>query len=273
MNYYQKVRLYFLSLYKGKDLLVELTKRDFQQRYKGSILGVIWALLSPLLMLAVYTFIFVAVFKLKWGAMETNGSKMLYTMMIFAGLIPFQIFSESVNRSVSILNQSANYIKKVVIPVEILPSSIVLSTVLNSFFSVCLLTLGKVFFLDTPNWTLVFIPLLMIPITFLSLGISLLVAAFGIYLKDLVYVIGLLVNVLFYMSPIFYSTDALPENFKVFVMFNPIAPIIEQYRDVFVSGQMFSLHEYFISAFWAFVFFIIGLIIFRYLRRGFSDVI
>ncbi|WP_336762297.1 ABC transporter permease [Paenibacillus sp. USHLN196] len=273
MNYYYKIRQYYLNLYKGRGLLLELTKRDFQQRYKGSTLGVIWALLSPLLMLAVYTFIFVAVFKLKWGALETNNSRMLYTMMIFAGLIPFQIFSESVNRSVSILNQSANYIKKVVIPVEILPFSIVLSTVFNSFFSVCLLTLGKVFFLDTPNWTLVLIPLLIIPITFFSLGISLLVSAFGIYLKDLVYVVGLVVNILFYMSPIFYSTDNLPENFKFFVLFNPIAPIIEQFRDVFVNGQMFSLYEYFISVFWAFVFFIIGLIIFRYLRRGFADVI
>lgn len=273
MNYYNKTRKYFSSLYKGKDLLFELTKRDFQQRYKGSALGVIWALLSPLLMLAVYTFIFVAVFKLKWGAIETNDNKMLYTMMIFAGLIPFQIFSESVNRSVSILNQSANYIKKVVIPVEILPSSIVLSTVLNSFFSVCLLTLGKIYFLDTPNWPLVFIPLLMLPITFLSLGISLLVSAFGIYLKDLVYVVGLALNILFYMSPIFYSTDNLPGNFRFFILFNPVAPIIEQFRDVFVNGQMFSLQGYLLSVFWAFVFFLLGLFIFRYLRRGFADVI
>lgn len=273
MSGVKQIKEYLIGIYKSKDLLFELTKRDFQQRYKGSVLGVIWALLSPLLMLAVYTFIFVAIFKLKWGGLENNTSRMLYTLMIFAGLIPFQIFSESVNRSVSILNQSANYIKKVVIPVEILPASIVLSTALNSFFSVFLLSLGKIFFIDTPNWTLMFIPIIMIPVTLLSLGISLLVSALGVYLKDLVYVVGLIVNILFYMSPIFYSMDKIPESFRVFIMFNPIAPIIEQFRDVFVNGQMFSLRDYFISILFAAVIFMAGLITFRFLRRGFADVI
>ncbi|MEK4158885.1 ABC transporter permease [Paenibacillus odorifer] len=273
MDFYRRIQNYLKSIYKSKDLLFELTKRDFQQRYKGSLLGVIWALLSPLLMLGVYSFIFVSVFKSKWGDSSIQDGNMLYTMMIFAGLIPFQIFSESVNRSVSLLGQSANYIKKVVIPIEILPSSIVLSTIINSFFSVALLIVGKIFFLNTPNWTLVFVPLVLVPSMLLSLGFALIVAAFGIYLRDLVYIVGLLVNILFYMSPIFYSSEALPEKFRFLINLNPIAPIITQFRDIFVNGQLFSISSYLISLSISFVIFILGLSIFNYLRKGFADVI
>ncbi|WP_028531125.1 ABC transporter permease [Paenibacillus sp. HW567] len=274
MNFYKRTQNYLVSLFKSKDLLFEFTKRDFQQRYKGSLLGVIWALLSPLLMLGVYSFIFVSVFKSKWGSSSIQqDGKMLYTMMIFAGLVPFQIFSESVNRSVSLLGQSANYIKKVVIPIEILPTSIVLSTVINSFFSVGLLILGKLLFLNTPNWTLIFVPLVLIPIMLLSLGFALIVAAFGIYIKDLVYVVGLLVNILFYMSPIFYSADSLPARFRFLIHLNPIAPIINHFRDVFINGELFSISSYITSFFISFIIFILGLTIFNYLRKGFADVI
>lgn len=273
MKAYNRIQKYLVNLYKSKDLLIELTKRDFQQRYKGSLLGVIWALLSPLLMLGVYSFIFVSVFKSRWGNSSVEDGNMLYTMMIFAGLVPFQIFSESVNRSVSLLAQSANYIKKVVIPIEILPASIVLSTVINSTFSIALLVVGKLLFLNTPNWTLVFLPLVLIPILLLSLGFALIVASFGIYLRDLVYIVGLIVNILFYMSPIFYSPEALPEKFRFIIHLNPISPIINYFRDVFVNGELFTISSYLISLLISFVFFILGLIIFNYLRKGFADVI
>ncbi|OBZ07845.1 hypothetical protein A8L34_24750 [Bacillus sp. FJAT-27264] len=273
MSLYTRSKKYFFNLYKSKDLLVELTKRDFQQRYKGSVLGVIWAMLSPLLMLGVYSFIFVSVFKSKWGDSSIQDGNMLYTMMIFAGLIPFQIFSESVNRSVNVLSQSSNYIKKVVIPIEIIPFSIVFSTIINSFFSVALLVIGKIMFLSTPNWTFIFIPLILIPIMILSLGASLIVAALGIYLRDLVYVVGLLVNILFYMSPIFYSAEAIPERFRFFIHLNPIAPIITQFRNVFINGQLFSVSSYITSLLVSIIVFLLGLSIFNYLRKGFADVI
>lgn len=107
----------------------------------------------------------------------------------------------------------------------------------------------------------------------LSLGFALIVAAFGIYLRDLVYIVGLLVNILFYMSPIFYSSEALPEKFRFLINLNPIAPIITQFRDIFVNGQLFSISSYLISLSISFVIFILGLSIFNYLRKGFADVI
>ncbi|OMF30856.1 hypothetical protein BK133_16375 [Paenibacillus sp. FSL H8-0548] len=271
-NLINKVVRYLSSLYSSKNLLFEFTKRDFQQRYKGSLLGVVWAFIAPLLMLAVYSFIFVIVFKSRWGNV-TESSDMLYTFMIFAGLIPFNLFAESVNRSVGILTQSSNYIKKVVIKLEILPTSIVLSTAINSLFSLLLLVLGKFLFLDTPNGVLIFAPLVLVPIVILSLGVSLLVAALGIYLRDLVYIVGLLVNILFYMSPIFYSASVIPEKFRFILAFNPISPIITLYRDIFINGQLFSLSLYFQTCFTALIVLVIGLFVFNFLKKGFADVI
>ncbi|SDN35230.1 lipopolysaccharide transport system permease protein [Paenibacillus sp. yr247] len=269
---FNRVVKYFLSLYDSRNLLYEFTKRDFQQRYKGSLLGMVWAFVSPLLMLTVYSFIFVIVFKSKWGN-DTGSSDMFYTLMIFAGLIPFNIFAESVNRSVNLLSQSANYVKKVVIKLEILPASIVLSSLFNSLFSILLLVLGKIVFLNTPNWSLIFAPLVLLPIVLLSLGTALLVSALGIYLRDLVYIVSLLINILFYMSPIFYSTDLIPNKFRFLLELNPISPIITLYRDVFIKGQLFSLTSFMASCLISMIVLLIGLSVFHFLRKGFADVI
>ena len=259
-------------LYSHYNLLIEFTKRDFLQRYKGSKLGFLWAILSPLLMLAVYSFIFVAVFKIKW-ANDVNSEDMMYTLMIFSALIPFNIFAESVNRASAILPQSANYIKKVVIPIEVLPISIVLSTMINNLFSIVLLSLGKIIFLETPNWTLIFAPLAFIPILLLSMGSALFISALGVYLRDLTYVVSIAINVIFYLSPVFYSSEIMPERFKFLLSVNPIAPIIEINRDIFIRGELFDGSSYLLSLLTSVVVLILGLSSFYYLRKGFADVI
>jgi lipopolysaccharide transport system permease protein len=259
-------------LYDSRELLAQFTKRDFLQRYKGSNLGFFWAFISPLIMLTIYSFIFIGVFNLKWGD-DLQSGNMLYTLMIFCGLIPFNIFAESVNRATVVLPQSANYIKKVVLPVEILPISIVLSTTLNNGFSLLLLVLGKIMFLNTPNWTILFAPLVILPIILFTIGISLFLSAISVYLRDTAYVIGLVINMLFYLSPIFYSTDKVPSKFQFIVKLNPISPMIEQWRYIFIKGELFSLTIYFQTLMTAVIFFIIGLAIFYLLRKGFADVI
>ncbi|CAH1193355.1 Teichoic acid translocation permease protein TagG [Paenibacillus plantiphilus] len=261
-----------LTLSHSRNLLLEFTKRDFLQRYKGSSLGIVWAIISPLLMLAVYSFIFVAVFKLKWGN-DVESGDMLYTLMIFSALIPFNIFAESINRAVAVLPQSANYIKKVVMPIEILPISIVLSTAMNNMFSVGLLAIGKVLLLDTPNWTLIFAPIVFIPVILFSAGIALVVSALGVYLRDLTYITGIAVNVLFYLSPVFYSIEIIPKQFQFLLSINPIAPIIDFSRDIFIRGQMFDLSEFGLALLGASFVFVLGLGLFYFLKKGFADVI
>lgn len=261
-----------LQLRKYKELIFQLTKRDFLQRYKGSYLSFLWAMLSPLVMLAVYSFIFIIIFKLKWESPQDYG-KSTYTLMIFSGLVPFYIFSESINRSLTLIASNANYIKKVVFPAEILPISLVISTVINHGFGLMLLIMGKFLFLNTPNWTILLLPLAILPLVMLSLGLTLICAAVGVYVRDLVHVIGLLMNVLFYMSPIFYSTSIVPEPFNVFISINPLTPIIEQWRAIFIRGELFDLAGYAISLTTSTAILCLGFITFYLLRKGFADVI
>jgi len=136
LKYVKKIFKNIRALVPFKDLIIELSKRDFLQRYKGSYLGFIWALLNPLVMLSVYSFIFIAVFKSRWGEVGID-SNATYTLMIFSGLVPFYVFSESVNRSLTILVNNSNYIKKVVIPVEVLPISLVVSTTIRERLLIC----------------------------------------------------------------------------------------------------------------------------------------
>lgn len=260
------------SLRNHIDLIKEFSKRDFLQRYKGSYLGFLWALVYPLVMLAVYSFIFIVVFKNKWGELpgETNAT---YTLMIFSGLVPFYIFSESVNRSLNILVCNANYIKKVVMPVEVLPISLVISTTMNQLFGLGLLVVGKLIFMDTPNWTLIFIPMLLIPLILLSLGCSLIFSAIGVYIRDLAHVVSLVINVLFYMSPIFYSSTKVPDSFKFVIKLNPLAPIIDMWRDVILKGQLFDVSIYVTYVITMVIFVICSFGVFYYFRKGFADVI
>lgn len=130
-----------LIVFKNFDLLVQLTKRDVLGRYRGSIFGVLWSLLSPILMLLVYTFVFGVVFKARWGgAVDDKGQ---FALIIFSGLLCFNILSESTSRAPSAISGNPNYVKKVVFPVEVIPLSIVFSSVWNAFLSTIVLILGQ----------------------------------------------------------------------------------------------------------------------------------
>ncbi|CEH30654.1 ABC-2 type transporter [Aneurinibacillus migulanus] len=260
------------QLWSYRELIYQLTRRDLLARYKGSYLGFAWALLTPLVMLFIYSFIFVIVFKLKWG-LGTEESKTLYTLMIFSGLIPFYIFSESINRSLVLISGNPNYIKKVVFPLEILPISLVISTIINNIFGLILLLVAKLVFLQTPSLPLLLIPILFVPLIFLSLGLAFAFSALGAYIRDLTHSIALVVNMLFYMSPIFYQTSIVPEPFRSIVNINPLTSIIEQWRDVILLGRGIDYGQYGISLFTSVIVLAIGYFIFQYLRKGFSDVI
>lgn len=269
---FSRVSEYAKKIYSYRELLLQLTYRDLTARYKGSYLGITWGLLNPLIMLGIYSFIFIVIFDLRWG-LDASDNKTLYTLMIFSGLVPFYIFSESVNRSITVLSNNANYVKKVVFPLELLPVSTVLSILINNMFGMFLLILGKLVFLDTANWTMIYIPLVLIPLVILSIGLSLALSALGVYIRDLVHAVGLIVNILFYLSPIFYDSSIVPAPFDSVVNLNPLTVIIGQLRDVVLLGQPLDLNSYFLTLFSSMIVFIIGLITFMYFRKGFSDVL
>jgi len=261
----------FLSkLVANKFLIKQLTIREIQGVYRGSILGMGWVWLVPLLMLAVYTFVFSEIFRLKWPGTEGLGS-LGYAMHIFIGMLVFQFVADLMNRSPGLMQQNQNYVKKVVFPLPVLP--LVLS--LSSGFSLLVMTLVLIFFasflLGISRAMLGLI--IVLPAVFIfGLGISYFFSALGVYLPDIKQFNALLTSLLMFLSPIFYPLSAVPESWQTFYLINPLALFMEAIRTLVVSQESLSLWQILSVWMWAVSSLISGYLLFRFLKKGFADV-
>ena len=225
------------SLISHGSLISQLTKRDFAQRYKGSFLGVVWVLLTPLLYLLIYTFVFSVIMGAKWGVTEQEGT-MQFALALFCGLIVYNIFSESVILAPSLILGNSSYVTKTVFPIEILAVISVASAVLRAFAGIGIFLLGVLVFMGHLNWTLV---LILIPLTgavLLSLGIGWFLSALGVFVRDMAQAVIVLVQLLFFMTPIVYPVNMVPEAFRPIIYVNPFTHLVEAARDVALWGRL-----------------------------------
>lgn len=234
-------------------------------------MGLLWSFLNPALMLVVYTFFFSVVFKARWPGGGT--SKTEFALVLFAGLMTFNLFAECINRAPALILGNVNYVKKIVFPLEILP---VVSLGAAGFHFLVSLSVWLCFysiFFGTPPLTIFYLPLILIPLIILILGISWGLSSLGVYLRDVSQVTGTIVMILMFMSPIFYSISALPENYHVFLKLNPLTYEIEQVRAVMIWGETLDwgrwLLQLLISSLVAWT----GYIWFQKTRGGFADVL
>ncbi|MGE7950641.1 ABC transporter permease [Lysinibacillus xylanilyticus] len=256
-----------------RNLIKQLTKRDFELKYKGSFLGGIWSFITPLIMLAVYTFIFSVVFNARWG-IEQSDNKFEFAMIIFSGLIIYNIFNETVSKSTTIILSNVNYVKKVIFPLDILPLTTLLSSLINAFFNIVVLAVGIAIFVPDWNFMWIFISLIyLIPISLFSLGFAYVVASIGVYIRDLAYTVGVLLNILFYVTPIFYPISLVPEFMHPIMNLNPLTYVIEGYRDAVFAGKFPDWGSFLVFTLSGYVFMLLSIWLFRKLKRGFADVI
>ena len=169
----------FSSLVKNSQLIFQMIKREVIGRYKGSVFGLAWSFFNPILMLTVYTFIFSVVFKSRWGSSGSD-SKTEFALTLFVGMIIFNLFSEAINRSPSLIVERVNYVKKVVFPLEILPLVNLGAALFHSLISISVLILAIVIINGQIFWTAFLLPLVLLPLIFLILGISWFLAALGV---------------------------------------------------------------------------------------------
>lgn len=259
------------SLLNNLELIFALIKRDISSRYQSSFLGIIWSFLNPIFLLAVYTLIFSVVFKVKWTGGGDN--KVEFVLMLFAGLIVFNVFSECVNRSPATVLQNSNYVKKVIFPLEILSWVNLGASLFHAFISFIVWVLFYIIMIGLPHITLLLVPLILIPLCFLVLGVSWLFAALGVYLRDVSQVVTLVTTVIMFLSPIFYPVEALPQDYQGYLKINPLSLSISQIRDVLYWGEIPDFSEYIIYV--AVCFFIawLGFFCFQKMRKGFADVL
>jgi lipopolysaccharide transport system permease protein len=259
------------SVYRNYPLVTASIKREIFGRYRGSFLGILWSFFNPLLMLAIYTFVFGTILKARWSV--EAGSHMEFALVLFAGLITFNLFSESINRAPSLIVSNPNYVKRVVFPLEILPLVIVGSALFHYTVSLGIWLLAYVVFYGAPPPTVLYLPLVLLPLLIFTLGVTWILASLGVFLRDVAQVIGIATTAMMFLSPVFYPASSLPEGYRPLLYVNPLTPAIEFSRDVLYWGKQpdFTLLAlYFVAAS---LFAWLGFVWFQKTRKGFADVL
>jgi lipopolysaccharide transport system permease protein len=260
------------SITRNRQLIAQLINREVVGRYRGSIMGLAWSFLNPLLMLVIYTFVFSVVFKARWNTGGTD-DRSEFALILFAGLIMHTLFSECVIRAPGVVLGNANYVKKVVFPLEILCWVNLGSALFHALVSCGVLLVAMLVVKHTLPWTVALFPLVLIPFVLGVIGLSWVLAAFGVFVRDIGQLVGMVTTILMFLTPIFYPVTALPERFRMWVYLNPLTWAVEQARNTLIFGKVPSLHGWVISLMiGAFVAWI-GFWLFQKLRGGFSDVI
>lgn len=254
-----------------RDLIRGLIKREVVGRYRGSVMGLLWSFFNPVLMLAVFTFVFSHIFKARWGG--GTGSQTEFALVLFSGLMAFNMFAECCNRAPSLITGNVGYVKKVVFPLEILPIVSLGSSLFHLLVSLLVWALFYVIFIGIPPVTVLLMPVAVLPLVLITLGISWILAALGVYLRDVAQVVGVITLVLMYLSPIFYPVSTMPEQYRPFMQLSPLTFTVEQMRDVMVWGKGIALQGWCISMLVAIALAWLGFAWFQKTRRGFADVL
>lgn len=249
-----------------------MTRREILGRYRGSVMGLTWSFFNPILMLAVYTFVFSVVFKAKWGV-GTEESKAQFAIVLFVGMNMFGLFAETLNRAPTLITSNVNYVKKVIFPLEVLPVVAVGAALFHTLIGVMVLMAALLLTQGNIPLSALALPLVMIPLLLFSLGLGWIFSSLGVYVRDVAQTVGIATTVIMFLSPVFYSVQSLPEGYRKVLMFNPLTFIIEQARAAVVFGQwpdwvllaLYTLGSAAVA--WA------GYWWFQKTRRGFADVL
>lgn len=249
-----------------------MIRRDVAARYEGSIIGVAWSFVTPLLMLAVYTFVFSVIFKARLSSSGSE-SRTDFAIHLFAGLIVFGIFSEVVNQAPRQIVSNRNYVKRVVFPLEILSWVSLGSVLVRTLVSLAVLLLAQLILKQSFPWTVVFFPLVLLPLLFASLGVAWFLSALGVYLRDIGQITAVFTTMLLFLSAIFYPLSSLPKQLQPWIQLNPIAVIVAESRKVLLFGNLPDWHWLGIALSMGIVIAFAGFWWFQKTRKGFADVL
>lgn len=259
------------SLWQYRQLIVVMTKREVIGRYRGSVMGLAWSFFNPVLMLAVYTFVFSEVFQSRWVGQDTG--KGGFAILLFVGMIVHGLFSECANRSPTSIVANGNYVKKVVFPLEILAVVTLGSALFHTCISLLVLLAVQFFLTHQLHVSAVFFPLVLLPLVISTLGFSWWLSALGVYLRDVGQVIVVLTTVLLFLSPVLYPVAALPVAYQPWLKLNPLTYIIEESRNVLLFGLFPQWDSLAVAMLISLAIAAAGFWFFQKTRKGFADVI
>lgn len=260
------------NLWARRDLIRQFGMRYFHARYRGTHLGMVWALIFPLTMLAVYTFIFNYVFNAR-STLHPDETRTQYAVWLFCGMTTYAIFSESVMRSCSLVLDNTNYVTKIVFPLEIMTVSSMLSTLCFYCFSLALTLIGVGVGYHTFHWTIVLLPVILLPLVVMSIGIGWFLASLAVFIRDIGNLVAIVVSqLLFFLTPIFYRAEDL-KDWAWIAKYNPLAVIIESARGVVLYGHLPDFSRLGIVLIISLLVLQLGYAWFMKSKRGFADVL
>lgn len=253
-------------------LVWQLSVRDVAVRYRGSAMGFLWTLVLPLMMLAVYTYMFGVVFQARWPNL-LDQDPLRFAPLLFSGLIVHMLFADCLTRAPGIVVGQPNLVKKVVFPLEILSWSVVAGALFHSATSVLVL-LGFAFALDkTLPWTVVLIPVVLLSTVPLLMGICWFLSSLGVFLRDIGQIMGVLMTVMLFTAPIFYPMEAAPGALRPYLFLNPLSLVVEEFRKVALLGQLPDWQGLGLYVLVGFAVATFGHYWFRRTHRAFADVL
>lgn len=261
------------SLFIHRDLIAELTTRDILGRYKGSFIGIGWSLVHPLILLSAYTLVFSQIFQVRWSPVAGNVSLYEFALILFVGIILLGLFNEVMQRAPGLVIANANYVKRVVFPIEVLPVVSVGTALFHAAISFGVLIMASTFIQGTLHWTTLFLPLILLPYMLWILGVAWFLSSFGVFVRDIGQSVGAISTLLMFLSPVFYPVSAVPESFRALMMANPLTFVIEQSRGLLLWGETPDFYQLAWYSLAAAIFCWLGYAWFQKTRKGFADVL
>ena len=256
------------DVWRHRYLLGQLIKRDVLLRYRGAMFGVLWIFLSPLLMLAIFAFIFGQIFQARW---PEQGGGLPFWILLYSGLISFNVFAETVSRAPAAVRGYPSYVKKIIFPVHILPLVPLGAALVHGLFNFLIL-LGALAWVGGVNVQTSIFPLLLLPVVLLALGFSWFLAAWGVFIKDMTQIVPVFVQMLLFLSPVFYPMSVVPEILRPFYQYNPLGIVIETARGA-LSGVPMDWASWGMALALSLVVSILGYAFFQHSREEFADVL
>lgn len=258
------------SLWLHRDLVRQLGHREIIGKYKGSFLGLLWSFFHPLVMLAIYTFVFTTVFKARWIEGETTAG---FATALFVGLIMHGFLSDCLARATGLVLGNPSYVTKVVFPLEILPFPSAIAALFHLLCSLGVLLLAKLLLDGAVPWTAILFPIVLFPLVIQAIAWSWVLAALAVYVRDVAQTVSLLITALLFLSPVFYPLETLPQGLRDIARINPLTIPMEEARNVLLWGRMPDWSQLGIYTLVSLLIAWLAYRMFEKARKGFADVL
>lgn len=258
------------NLYRQRKLIGLMVRRDLVGRYKGSFAGLLWTVANPIALLAIYWFVFAVIFQVRFGADERPNSFVFY---VFAGLVPWMAFAETLIRSNNSIIENVNLVKKVVFPLEVLPVNHTLSSCVNSLVGIVLLVVVVLGTRGTLPWTVALLPLILIPQLLMTAGFGWFLASLGVFVRDINHVLSLVLTIWMFLTPIVYPESLVPASLLPVLRLNPFTAVVAGYRNILLDGKLPELAPWLYLVGVSLTVFFLGYFWFTRSKKAFADVI